>query len=450
MNLESPARSTATLEEQAQFAASLMSLGAITDAFRVLDRVDPLHVPDVHLFSGFGHMLRSDYGRARQPLMAYINHPAPSHYEKLVARTNLVHVLVYLGELEKSDQALEQLLQETRDKGYKLLHANLLESKLHQLFWSDNLPAALRTLKEASEQTTSSSVSTALSLRQWQAIFTLRRHGNNTARVRDLQQIQTEAKELGLYESVRDCDIALAHMNQDQALWRHLLCGSRRGGVRKRIERLSGLVLDDAFVHTWHLFDGRLMDGGEPNLHPWIDLAQGQVKPTGHHLKTGQVQHRLLTILATDFYRPIRTAEIHEELFPDKFYHPRAAPLAVRQAIYRLRDWLRRCDIPLEIREHRGGYRLESTGPISIHIRAPVRTTLEPRQSTTKFASACFVQRLVASGVIHRGQPCSTAQAARALDISLATARRHLKNATQAGMLNRVGKGRATVYQLLA
>jgi hypothetical protein len=175
-----------------------------------------------------------------------------------------------------------------------------------------------------------------------------------------------------------------------------------------------------------------------------LQLSTGKILPDGPSLKVGQVLHRLLNIFTNDFYRPLRVGEIHEALFPEKFYHPRASPLAVRQALFRLRHWFSDNCLPFEIRESRGTYQLRShsNGAIVMHAASRIEPTGE------RFTAVCLVQKLKESGVISLKKNLQTQEAATALGVSLATARRQLKEAADAGQLQRKGAGRATRYCL--
>ena len=64
------------------------------------------------------------------------------------------------------------------------------------------------------------------------------------------------------------------------------------------------------------------------------------------------------------------------------------------------------------------------------------------------FSSRCLVEKLKASGNLSHKKELQTQRAALALGVSLATARRQLKLATDQGLLERLGSGRGTRYRL--
>ncbi|MBT6431571.1 MAG: DeoR family transcriptional regulator [Deltaproteobacteria bacterium] len=436
---EQSQRTTATPDEQAQYAACLMSMGAVADGFKILERIDAPAPPEAYLFTAFGHMLRNHYDLATEPLRKFIEHPAPSQYQKLVAQTNLIQVLVYQGDTEETDKLLPELLRTTEQGNFKLLHGNLLESSVHQEFWRGNIAQAERRLAQAQKLHQQSGELRRFYIKQWRAILDLKQGGATPANQKRLKRVQQEARELAVFGIIRECDIALAHVTQDERLWQHLLFGVPPGSQLERIQRLSGIELSVHSKYTWvpqqtPLHEAQII----------IELSTGKTLPHGPSLKVGQVLHRLLNIFTNDFYRPLRVGEIHEALFPDKFYHPRASPLAVRQALFRLRRWFDDHELPFEIQESQGTYRLvgHSNGGLLLH--AASRLTLSPE----RFAALCLVKKLQESGELSPRKDIQTQEAAKALGVSLATARRQLKTATEAGYLHRQGAGRSTRYCL--
>lgn len=436
---EQPNRTAATPEEQAQYAACLMSMGAVGDGFKILEAIKGPSTPEAHLFTAFGHMLRNHYNEATDPLRQFIKHPGASHYQKLVAQTNLIQVLVYLGDTEETDQLLPELLRITEDENFKLLHGNLLESSVHQEFWRGNIAQAEERLAQAQRLHRQSGKLRRFYIKQWRAILDLKQGGATPANQQRLKQVQREARELSVFGIIRECDIALAHVTEDNRLWQHLLFGIPQGSQHNRIQRLCGLKLSAQSQYTWLPEQSPLHEPGVT-----LELATGTILPNGPSLKVGQVLHRLLNIFTTDFYRPLRVGEIHEALFPEKFYHPRASPLAVRQALHRLRHWFSDNDLPFEIRESRGTYRLVGHSHGAILMHASTRLAIAPEG----FAARCFVKKLKESGAISPKKDLQTQEAAKVLGVSLATARRQLKEATEAGQLQRKGAGRSTRYGL--
>ena len=170
-------------------------------------------------------MLQNHYEEAIGPLRKFIGHPGPDTYEKLVAQTNLVQVLVYLGRTKETDKLLPELLQFTEQRNFKLLHGNLLESFVHQEFWRGNIQEAKRTLAKAEKIHRKSGALRSFYIKQWRAILTLKEHGATPVNRARITRVQKKAREFNVYGVIRECDIALAHVTEDERLWKHLLFG---------------------------------------------------------------------------------------------------------------------------------------------------------------------------------------------------------------------------------
>ena len=177
-----------------------------------------------------------------------------------------------------------------------------------------------------------------------------------------------------------------------------------------------------------------------------IDLETGLLRGTESGLPVGKLLYRLLWVLARDFYRPIRTAEIFEGLYPERPYHPTSSPLVVRQAIYRLRHWLNKEEARISVQNDSGAYTLVLEEGVGIWI-APELSPVGRSLDADKMALA---QRLEKRQLLQLGNGIqwSVPQLAEHWQVSLATARRYVAKGLVAGELVRIGKGRNTRYRL--
>jgi hypothetical protein len=149
-------------------------------------------------------------------------------------------------------------------------------------------------------------------------------------------------------------------------------------------------------------------------------------------LKPGQLLHRLLATLASDFYRPFRLASLHSLLYPREYFNPVTSPMRVHQATRHLRAWLEEEGIALRIEEQHGLYRLTGTAGCLItrgealgHKRAGILHLLRSRWPAQKFSIGAVM---------------------RQLKMPRRSALRVLQAAHKSGELAREGKGAGTVY----
>jgi hypothetical protein len=167
---------------------------------------------------------------------------------------------------------------------------------------------------------------------------------------------------------------------------------------------------------------------------PTLRLLEGETVAGGGTLKVGQVLHRLLVALGSDFYRPWRIAPLHFRVFPNEFFNPTSSPHRVHEAIRRLREWFVEFGLPLVIEEEGGAYRLGGTRPCRLII--PKRDLVQRKISVT----------------LHRlkeqmgDQAFSLREAADLLKLPTRSLHRVLDEARKMALIRRTGEGRSTRY----
>jgi hypothetical protein len=157
---------------------------------------------------------------------------------------------------------------------------------------------------------------------------------------------------------------------------------------------------------------------------------------SGSQLSPGQLVHRLLRILATDFYRPFRPAYLSSQLFPGEYFNPRTSIDRVHKALRRLRQWLKAHRVPLEVSEEEGCYRLRSSKPLVL------RTTLEPIPATGLEGLFQLLEKSVAMDLV-----LSALEMEKRLGVSRATVHRLIQWGMESSKLEAIGSGSAVRYK---
>jgi hypothetical protein len=85
-------------------------------------------------------------------------------------------------------------------------------------------------------------------------------------------------------------------------------------------------------------------------------------------LRAGSQVHQLIEVLLRDFFEPLRTARLFNELFPGELFNVSTTPARVRKAVERTRAWLRNKAIPVSIVEDQGFYSLRIDGSFSFLV----------------------------------------------------------------------------------
>jgi hypothetical protein len=299
----------------------------------------------------------------------------------------------------------------------------------------EDFERARRDIVEASALSESIDGMDLLLIEKWRAILELAHNKSvrsetihlGASEARDaLLKIQTKAKELREWETVRDCDFQLARYTQDFQLGRHLYFGTPYEAYRARLVKKLGVKSPDLDER----FEWQIGSRGKEFL---IDAVSGESSSRQTSLKPGQIPQRLFALLVSDFYRPHRIATLHADLFPDRHYHPLHSPVVLRQAILRLRKWFSENKIPLQIEENQSTYRLKALRRLK--TRVPPLGATSPSTWINPLRD-----ELDARGFITRSS------AARCWKVSERTAFNRLQDLVTENLLVREGQGHATRY----
>ena len=248
------------------------------------------------------------------------------------------------------------------------------------------------------------------------------RKGNKKA----LESLRKEAVERKHWETWRDIDRVEAVAKRDTQLLAHLYYGTPFPIFRESLMKVvKGWVPPESY--QWKMGKGK----GEI-LKVWAGKKDGNEDG----LKEGQAVHRLLVVLASDFYRPFRTATLCNLLYPEEHFHPEHSPTKLRQILVRLREWLEEQGLKLSVLEENGGYRLHHEGDVTLELVEKVHTASRERPNV-------LLDQLREKFPLGFG----TAEAAKASGLNPRALQRLLEKGIESGLIARVGKGKNTRYE---
>ncbi|MCM2277102.1 MAG: hypothetical protein NDJ89_03415 [Oligoflexia bacterium] len=421
----------ATPEERLEFAACLIWLGARSEGRELLAALDPATHPERDLFTSFALFSSWDYGAAVPLLRRYVRHPALAPYARLVGKANLAAALVHERLLPEARELLAELEAATRDGGHALLLRNILKLEAERAVYARDLARADRALGEALALA-GSSPDDALFVEKWRAIAR-----SDTAA---LHKIKREFLEMGEWEGVRDCDYHLSLLTKDLALGARLYAGTPYPRYRERFLgdfRELRERLPERFC--WELgADSQRVSARDSVIE--FSVPRGCGGLNDELLKPGQVPHRLLSVLASDFYRPFNLVELHSAVFPAKHYHPEFSADSMHQALRRLRAYLRRVRLPLQISENGGNYRLQAARPMTLWVG--MGEAYEEKGASVKLEreATLLERRFLATEF-------TAEDAARALQLSRNSAIGRLRELSRLERVQKLGQGPATRYR---
>ncbi|MCB0386040.1 MAG: hypothetical protein KDD43_11660 [Bdellovibrionales bacterium] len=420
----------ASNQELAEYASSLLYIGAGKEAEELLSSLDPSHIPRVLLYRSFSCFGRWEYDRAIPLLTEYIQRE-PDPYLNTVGEINLAAAKVFLGH-DDVEILLKDLRRKTQDREYWLLHGNSLELSALMTLSNRQYRDTKKFLNQAAVVLEKSQSLNDLFVRKWRAILGLHQAPDSKDAAKQVQKIKAEGAKYQNWETVRDCEFHLAVETRNQGLFGRVYFGTPYPAYRQ--------TMKDKIPKQWKISDEYLLSSTtEAAPHLVLDLKLGTEKSGRFELKPGQLLHRALVLLIEDFYHPKRVGTLHSELFPDSYFNPVSSPNRIYQVVSRLRQWADESKVPLSIKEDNGYYWAMVRAGLGVLIREEKTLASEVSPNQT------LVDRLYAEGA----EDFSARQACECLGLSRSSFNRFAKWAIDEGILEKRGQSSSTHYRLL-
>lgn len=417
LNADGERRHDAGDAATAEYGILLHNMGSTHEGLRILQEVDASRFPEVLLNKAFCHFSRWEYEEARHPLIQYVDSPGLDEYSRAVGRINLIAIHVFFDEDALARAELAAFMEAAQRSGYKRLLANAKELAAQVEIRAQNFKVADRWLNEAAQILSGGKTADLFYIQKWKNVCDAFRTGQ-TRGLLDFKKTAIRHRE---WESVRSCDLQLVKINSDEDLFRHLYAGTPYPAYRARLATREGLEF--APPHEFTLGRGRAL----------LDLESGELngKPL---LKAGTKVHQFLKVVLSDFYRPVRIGDLFTSLFPDENFNIFSSPLRIHQFAARIRQLFREHELGLELTEQLGSYHYKMAA--GLRIRVEVETQLRDRRDLlAQDLRARFGERAF-----------SAKEAAAALDLSLSSVTRLLRQGLNAGNFRRTGAGPLTRY----
>jgi hypothetical protein len=422
--------------ETLEYAAALVRYRAVHEAAMLLESLDAAENPDVLLHKASLFIYEWNYAGAVPLLEEYVRHPKTGEYQARVGRLNLAESYFFLFRDEDAVKLVNEALESSKnDETHRLLAAKAMEIKVKILMRQKQWGEARAALAEAAGTYGGHHYRYKLYVRMTDAVMALL-ESPRAEKAAVLAEIRAEAEKLALWEMVRDCDFFRAMAMRDPAVMVKLYFATPFPGYRERMLRLYGEPLKIPHSFDWKLAEGE-GSAGEKNggAHGWLDVVSG-VTDTGASLRRNGLLHRLLQILASDFYRPARPEFLFATLYPGEFFDPVHFQEKIHNLLKRLRLFFKEAGVPLQITEEHGEYRIVAEKPYVLRLgagaAAPTRV-----EEFVKFARREF-----------RGAAFTRDEIARLAELSETACQRLLNKAIDKNAVIRIGKGPATKYRV--
>ena len=253
--------------------------------------------------------------------------------------------------------------------------------------------------------------------KKWNAILKLYRgDGAQADAIQALHWVREHAQATSDWELARDCDLHQALACKDQSLVLKLYFGTPFAKFRERLLEDAAKWMD--ILPLQYDFAPK----GESARS--FDVAAGREAQRAS-LRRGKNMHRLLTRLASDFYRPFLFSEAEAQKYS--------------LIAHRLRVWFEDYEIPLGVQILDGSVRLLWRGPYAL------RVVQELKNSMTADRDQLHIEELVE---VFKERSFTSREAATHLEVSVRSAVHLLAIAIEQKKLLRSGNGRSTLYHV--
>jgi tetratricopeptide (TPR) repeat protein len=407
-----------TAGELAGHAALLQRIGSIGEAGQILRRVDSKAAPEALLYQAFCLFTQWRYDEAVPVLRTYIASPIATYW-KLVGRVNLASALVCTQLWEEAHAELTLLIETAEQSGAKRLLANCYEMRAQAYVKQRKFTEASEDLSAATGLLGLDQTSDQLFVMKWKAVLAAIISGD----CEPLLRFRTEAETRNHGETLRETDLYLCKLREDDRRFNLLYFGTPYRAYRARIEAEIGRKPNNSSF-SLGAPEGKL-----------LDLTQGTLLRS---TKAGGSIHRVLDLFYRDFYQPVRLGGIFAELFPEENFNIYTSPNRVHQVLRRARRALEKAGLPLKILETDGCYRAQPSSDCRVLVPLE-RVPLETNRKRLSDLAAAFGERTFA-----------TRDVCRVLSLSDATSNRLLRWGVDNHFLSCTGRGPATKYKRIA
>ena len=316
-----PARTSRPLNaELSEYALLLQRCGAVDEASRILESLNPKKYPDVLLNRAFIRFNEWDFAKAIELLRAYLEMPISSSARNF-GRLNLARALVTSGQ---AAEALELLASLAGAPGL-VASCHELRAQCHVAL--GDLAAAKADLPEAVK-----TGGRSFAVEKWQAVIDARESGS----VEPLERFRNEAFALGDWENVRFADYQASFVAFDEGRYRQLLYGTPWRRFRAHAQKNLGRAIGET----------ELVYGNPAGRK--VDLVRGTVDGMAF-MAPGEASHTVLMTLLRDFYKPTSIGQLFSVLMPGEDFDPSKSPALVQRALVRTRQLLMDFNLPIEI-----------------------------------------------------------------------------------------------------
>lgn len=365
-----PIHPEASPDEVMSYGASLIKVGNFLEGEELLNQVNPKDYPQSLFFVALGMLTQWRYKEAAPLFRKYLKSNTLSDYQIAVAKYNLASTLIITEQFDKAQKTADEVIALSQKNNWNLLVANAYRVHAQCAFDRADYSDSNQYLFEALKWFENKDSLFNFFARKLFAFNDLYRTKNSEKAQRSFLEVLDEAKKRGHAETLRECDLFSADINNDKDKMNHLYFGTPYNAYRQRIlKRLGESFTPEAsyIYRTNHANDDcKIISLECPNDSSLIEP-----------IKLGGVMHSALKILLEDFYKPIPKGLVFSKLYEGEYYNPDSSPHRVHDVMCRLNEWFKSNEMDLNIKLNGGSYKLthsdEKIG-IKIDLKQKIKT----------------------------------------------------------------------------
>ena len=347
-------------DEIAEYAISLSRLGANHEANRWLNSLETFNSPKTLLYKSFIHITQWEYDQALPYFEKYLGLKEITEYQALVAKTNMVACMIFIGKLEQAEQLLNELIQTNKEQNNELLLTNAYELMSQVKIGTKDYKQAKDFVEKGLSLCRNTESRAEIYLNKWDCVLTLRQNSDQDTIERLLNIKQLSLKK-SIWENVRECDFYLSEFQQNNDLFHYVYFGTPHKSYREYLlkKRIKPIQLNNSIEFS--------LGSKESNDTEIFNIDtlnfNNSKKPI---FKFSSLNNSLLKTLTADFYNPQRIGSIFSQIYPGEFYDPFTSPDRVHQAIRRFRKDLKKHNFDMKVEFESGGYLLKTGSTLKL------------------------------------------------------------------------------------
>ncbi len=427
---EFPGQQPATSTEQAAYASVLTRMGFTAEALALLEQISGDDLPEVWLYQALAYMGRWEYRKAIPSLKKYLRTRNLDSYQKLLAQVNLASAYIAVDNHHSAEVLLTELREQT--VGQQLLHGNTLELSAQTAILQGEYGLAQAYLRDGESRLSSHGGPSELHLQKWRALLKLFMYGPGSESQQEILKVRQRALQIQSYETVRDCDYFWSLYKRDPHLFTHVYFGTPFLTYRKRMVQPR-----QSWIHLpahYHWDPGHFHPAP---LTPDFDLTMGRsLLDSTVCIGDEELLARLLQVFCSDFYRRPSLWRVFAEVYSGEHFNPWTSPGRVYRLIQRFRVWCQKHELPWTVSVKNSEVFFRSTSCYTVSVTAE-KTYLQKSSQNLNIIQDRF-----------RDSSFTTYQAAQVLNLSSRTTHRILKEGLEKNILEKFGRGAATLYRV--